>query len=58
MTLIYPVILNSELERMWKEAVSVAGVPAKIRTHDILNTSRKLYCIVQFAEWESIQRET
>jgi hypothetical protein len=47
--LIYQVILNSELGRIWKEAVSVAGVPAKIRTHDILNTSRKLYRVVQFA---------
>jgi hypothetical protein len=52
MTLIYHMILNSELGRMWKEAVSVAGVPAKIRTHDILNRSRKLYRVVQFAQWE------
>jgi len=49
MTLIHQVILNSELGRMWKEAVSVAGVPAKIRNHYILNTSRKLYRVVQFA---------
>jgi len=48
MTLIYQVILNSELGRIWKEAVSVAGVPVKIQTHDILNTSRKLYRVVQF----------
>jgi len=31
----YQVILNSKLGRMWKKAVGVAGVPAKIRTHDI-----------------------